>query len=47
MLYGVHGVIYPAVQKLMDGVWRNRKYVEYVRFPLENLYLLDEEVLLE
>ncbi|PYH63386.1 putative isopropanol dehydrogenase [Aspergillus vadensis CBS 113365] len=46
MLYGVHGAIHPAAQKLMDGVWRNGTYAEYARFPLENLYLLDEEVLL-
>ncbi|RDH22083.1 NAD(P)-binding protein [Aspergillus niger ATCC 13496] len=23
MLYGIHGAIHPAAQKLMDGVWRN------------------------
>ncbi|KAL7654266.1 hypothetical protein ACMYSQ_006281 [Aspergillus niger] len=46
MLYGVHGAIHPAAQKLMDGVWRNGTYAEYTRFPLENLYPLDEEVLL-
>ncbi|EHA24961.1 hypothetical protein ASPNIDRAFT_182862 [Aspergillus niger ATCC 1015] len=46
MLYGIHGAIHPAAQKLMDGVWRNGTYAEYTRFPLENLYPLDEEVLL-
>ncbi|OJJ67027.1 hypothetical protein ASPBRDRAFT_359856 [Aspergillus brasiliensis CBS 101740] len=46
MLYGVHGAIHPAAQKLMDGVWRNGTYAEYARFPLENLYPLDEDVLL-
>lgn len=47
ILYGVHGGGYPAAQKLMDGVWRNATYAEYTRFPLENLYPLNEEVLFE
>ncbi|KAL4876189.1 isopropanol dehydrogenase [Aspergillus karnatakaensis] len=46
ILYGIHGGGYPAAQKLMDGVWRNATYAEYARFPLENLYPLDEELLL-
>ncbi|BCR97986.1 uncharacterized protein AKAW2_31305A [Aspergillus luchuensis] len=46
ILYGVHGGGYPAAQKLMDGVWRNATYAEYARFPLENLYRLDEALLL-
>ncbi|KAL2859468.1 isopropanol dehydrogenase [Aspergillus pseudodeflectus] len=46
ILYGIHGGGYPAAQKLMDGVWRNATYAEYARFPLENLYPLDEDVLL-
>ncbi|CEL07013.1 Putative Catalytic activity: An alcohol NAD() <=_ an aldehyde or ketone NADH [Aspergillus calidoustus] len=46
ILYGVHGGGYPAAQKLMDGVWRNATYAEYARFPLENLYRLDEASLL-
>ncbi|KAJ5100579.1 hypothetical protein N7456_006631 [Penicillium angulare] len=46
VLYGVHGGGYPAAQKLMDGVWRNATYAEYTRFPLENLYQLDENILL-
>lgn len=46
ILYGVHGGGYPAAQKLMDGVWRNATYAEYARFPLENLYPLNEDILL-
>ncbi|KAL2816536.1 isopropanol dehydrogenase [Aspergillus granulosus] len=46
ILYGIHGGGYPAAQKLMDGVWRNATYAEYTRFPLENLYPLNEELLL-
>ncbi|KAL2850397.1 isopropanol dehydrogenase [Aspergillus pseudodeflectus] len=46
ILYGVHGGGYPAAQKLMDGVWRNATYAEYARFPLENLYRLNEASLL-
>ncbi|KAJ0417257.1 isopropanol dehydrogenase [Aspergillus carlsbadensis] len=47
ILYGIHGGGYPAAQKLMDGVWRNATYAEYARFPLENLYPLNERVLLD
>ncbi|RAK87823.1 isopropanol dehydrogenase [Aspergillus costaricaensis CBS 115574] len=46
ILYGIHGGGYPAAQKLMDGVWRNATYAEYARFPLENLYRLNEASLL-
>ncbi|OKL57596.1 hypothetical protein UA08_06950 [Talaromyces atroroseus] len=46
ILYGIHGGGYPAAQKLMDGEWRNATYAEYARFPLENLYPLNEELLL-
>ncbi|KAL4948733.1 isopropanol dehydrogenase [Aspergillus filifer] len=46
ILYGIHGGGYPAAQKLMDNVWRNGTYAEYARFPLENLYPLNEELLL-
>ncbi|KAL2857216.1 isopropanol dehydrogenase [Aspergillus pseudoustus] len=46
ILYGIHGGGYPAAQKLMDGVWRNATYAEHARFPLENLYPLNEELLL-
>ncbi|KAL4934979.1 hypothetical protein BDV06DRAFT_234841 [Aspergillus oleicola] len=46
ILYGIHGGGSPAAQKLMDGVWRNGTYAEYARFPLENLYPLNEGLLL-
>lgn len=45
ILYGIHGGGYPEAQTLMDGVWRNATYAEYTRFPLENLYPLNEELL--
>lgn len=45
ILYGMHGGGYPAAQKLMDGEWRDATYAEYARFPLENLYPLNEDVL--
>jgi NADPH:quinone reductase-like Zn-dependent oxidoreductase len=46
ILYGIHGGGYPAAQKLMEGEWRNATYAEYTRFPLENLYPLNENLLL-
>ena len=45
LLFGIHGDGCPAAQKLMDGEWRNSTYAEYTKFPLENLYPLNEEVL--
>jgi len=46
ILFGIHGGGYPAAQKLMDGEWRDATYAEYTRFPLENLYPLNEGLLL-
>ncbi|KAL2829522.1 chaperonin 10-like protein [Aspergillus cavernicola] len=48
ILYGIHGGTEknPGAKKLMDGVWRNATYAEYTRFPLENLYALNEDLLL-
>ncbi|KAJ6115265.1 hypothetical protein N7486_001043 [Penicillium sp. IBT 16267x] len=46
ILYGIHGGGYPAAMKLMDGEWRNATYAEYTCFPLENLYPLNENLLL-
>lgn len=46
ILYGIHGGGYPAAQHLMDGEWRNGTYAEFARFPLENLYLMDEAQLI-
>ncbi|KAL8775924.1 MAG: hypothetical protein Q9194_003504 [Teloschistes cf. exilis] len=36
----------PFTKRLMDGEWRHSTWAEYAKFPLENLYVLDEEVLL-
>ncbi|KAJ5887522.1 hypothetical protein N7495_007563 [Penicillium taxi] len=47
ILFGIHGGGYPAAQKLMDGEWRHATYAEYTRFPLENLYRLNEAILLD
>lgn len=44
ILFGIHGGGYPAAQKLMDGEWRNATWAEYAKFPLENLYAINEEV---
>ncbi|KIM99985.1 hypothetical protein OIDMADRAFT_126171 [Oidiodendron maius Zn] len=46
LLYGIHGDGSPAAQKLLDGEWRNSTYAEYTKFPLENLYPLNEDVLI-
>lgn len=46
ILYGIHGGGTPASQKLMNEVWRNGTYAEYARFPLENLYPLNEDRLI-
>lgn len=46
ILYGIHGGGYPAAQRLMDGEWRNGTYAEFARFPLENLYPMNEDRLL-
>ncbi|KFY41454.1 hypothetical protein V494_02991, partial [Pseudogymnoascus sp. VKM F-4513 (FW-928)] len=32
--------------KLMEGEWRDSTFAEYVRLPLENVFPLDEEVLI-
>ena len=47
MLIGVHGGGYPAAQKLMEGPWRNCSFAELAKFPLENVFALDEEALLK
>jgi len=39
---GSHG---GAAMKLMQGEWRNGSFAEFAKFPLENVFLLDEEVL--
>ena len=30
----------------MEGEWRNATWAEYAKFPLENLYVLNEDLLL-
>ena len=47
MLLGVHGGGYPAAQKLMEGPWRNSSFAELAKFPLENVFALNEEVLVK
>ncbi|KAH8667450.1 isopropanol dehydrogenase [Tricladium varicosporioides] len=41
-LMGLHG---GAAMKLMEGEWRNGTFAEYAKFPMENCFVLDEEVL--
>ena len=36
---GLHG---GAAKGLMDGEWRDGSFAEYARFPLENVFALDE-----
>ena len=43
-LMGVHGGTL-ASQKLMEGPWRNSSFAELAKFPLENVFTLDEDVL--
>jgi D-arabinose 1-dehydrogenase-like Zn-dependent alcohol dehydrogenase len=45
ILLGLHGGGYPAATKLMEGEWRNGTYAELVKLPLENVYPLNEDVL--
>ena len=42
ILMGLHGA---AAMKLMEGEWRNGTFAEYAKFPMENVFALDEEVL--
>ena len=42
ILMGLHG---GAAPKLMEGEWRDGSFAEYAKFPLENVFLLDEEVM--
>ena len=39
---GLHG---GAAMRLMEGEWRNGSFAEYAKFPLENVFVLDEDVL--
>jgi threonine dehydrogenase-like Zn-dependent dehydrogenase len=46
-LFGIHGGLTPATKKLMDGEWRNATWAEYAKFPLENLYPIDEDLVIK
>jgi NADPH:quinone reductase-like Zn-dependent oxidoreductase len=43
ILMGLHG---GAAPKLMEGEWRDGSYAEYAKFPIENVFLLNEDLLL-
>jgi D-arabinose 1-dehydrogenase-like Zn-dependent alcohol dehydrogenase len=43
ILMGLEG---SAAKKLMEGEWRDGSFAEYAKFPLENVFALDEDVLL-
>ena len=36
----------PKAKPLMDGEWRNSTWAEMAKFPLENVHVLDEELLM-
>ena len=36
-----------SARPLMDGEWRHSTWAEYAKFPIENLYALNEESLLQ
>lgn len=42
ILMGLHG---GAAMKLMEGEWRDGTYAEYAKFPTENVFPLNEEIL--
>ncbi|KAM3086998.1 hypothetical protein ACMFMF_000929 [Clarireedia jacksonii] len=42
ILMGLHG---GAAMKLMEGEWRHGTFAEYAKFPLENVFVLDERLL--
>ncbi|KAL7928546.1 putative isopropanol dehydrogenase [Trichoderma chlorosporum] len=46
ILFGVHGGGSEASRKLMDGEWRDSCFAEYAKFPLENVYRLNENLLM-
>ncbi|OCK84337.1 isopropanol dehydrogenase [Lepidopterella palustris CBS 459.81] len=45
-LLGLHGGVTEESQRLMRESWRDGCYAEIVKAPLENCYILDEEVLI-
>lgn len=46
ILHGMHGGLGPS-RKLMSGEWRHGSLAEYVKLPLENVFPLNEELLLK
>lgn len=46
MLLGLFDGMTPGSKLLMRDVWRNGCMAEYVKMPLENVYAMDEELLL-
>lgn len=42
ILMGSHG---GTAMRLMEGEWRNGSFAEYAKFPTENVFVLDEELL--
>lgn len=47
LIMGFHGGGYPAAQKLMDGEWRNCTFAEFAKLPLETVFALNEEILIQ
>ncbi|KAL9592580.1 MAG: hypothetical protein Q9179_006570 [Wetmoreana sp. 5 TL-2023] len=45
-LMGLHSGA-PTARPLMDGEWRHSTWAELAKFPLENIYPLDEDLLLQ
>jgi len=45
ILLGYMGGVDAGSAKLMEGEWRNGTYAEYAKLPLENIYPLNEELL--
>lgn len=46
ILMGITQGLTEGGKKLMENVWRNGCMAEYVKMPLENVYPMDEEILL-
>jgi threonine dehydrogenase-like Zn-dependent dehydrogenase len=46
ILFGTHAGVTPASRTLMDGEWRHSTLAEFARFPLENVFPLDEDRLI-
>jgi D-arabinose 1-dehydrogenase-like Zn-dependent alcohol dehydrogenase len=46
-LLGIHAGATPSTQPLSGNEWKNGSMAQFVKMPLENVYPLDEEVLLK